>query len=152
MDTKDFILYSVFGILLAIAIVIYLKKKASAKKSIEEADQALLEGNDSLALMHLVGALSDANETPDLELGILDKIEKLYRKHQIQYDLSSYRELVENSRILLRKASKKSEKEFMEVEELKQKIREALPSIKEGDVLDHVRKAAKEFADKIAKQ
>jgi len=152
MSTMDIILFGVVATIIIVAGIMYLVKKGSAKKSIKEAEEAMLKGDDSLALMNLNSALIDADETPDLELEILDKIENLYRKNQITFDFSNYRKLIENSRILLRKTSKKSEKEFSEIDDLKQKIRNSMPPIKKGDAFDQMKEMSKNVSEEVMKK
>ncbi len=152
MSTMDIIFYVIIAIILIGAGIAYFLKKSGAKKSIKEADESILQSDDSMALLHLNSALIDANESPNLELEIIEKIEKLYQKNNITFDFSNYRKLIENSRVLLKKTSKKSSKEFEEVDSLKTKIRESMPPIKEGDVFDQMRESAQKVSEEVLKK
>ena len=129
MEWGDFFFVFIFLGIAAIAGVIYLVKMAKAKKSLEEADEAMAKGDDSGAIVLYKQALKHANEKPDMEVTIVSKLDGLFNKNQLEYNFSDYNTLIEQARVLRKKSSNKALRELGKVIKLKKEMVDKMPSL-----------------------
>ena len=126
-DVAWVIIFFVAVIILGGMVYLARAKKKEAENCLSESQAALNQKDDAAALRWLKLALEEANEEPDLEMDILAKMQDLYNCHHVSFDMSDYRKLIEQYRILYKKSSDKSYNELIEVQKLKHRLIENMP-------------------------
>lgn len=131
MEIWDFLDPIALVFLLAAVVLglLYLGKVFLGKREIGAAASAEAAGDDHGAVRSYKEALRFANEKPDREMELLDKLEAQYKKHGIEHDLEDYRTLVAQSRVLLKKGSWKALQELNKVNELKSELVDRMPGL-----------------------
>jgi hypothetical protein len=129
MDPIFIALIVVGVLLLASAGIIKAVKGGRVKKYLAEAEEAERSGDDKTVILRLKDALNNANEDAEMEASILGRLEAVYKKHQLQYDLKDFNKLTEQFNVLKKKSSNKAMRELVKVAELKKKFVEKLPEL-----------------------
>jgi hypothetical protein len=127
MEAGDFFFAYIFLGIAAIAGIVYLFHIVKAGNLIDKADEAFRQGLDKEAVTLYKKAIGHGNEGQ--ETLILTKLEKIFGNHNVQVDFTDYRKLIDQTRILSKKWSKKSEKETIKIAALKDEIISALPEL-----------------------
>jgi hypothetical protein len=129
MDFGDWGIVILFGGIAVIFYIIYLVKTSYAKKYLTEAENAMVAGRHLEAVTIFKKALWKANEKPEIETKILDRLAELYQQHKINHSFEEYRSLIKQFQVLSKKSSNKAIKEMGEVQTLKKKLIEKMPDL-----------------------
>ena len=127
MEAGDFFFTFLLLGLAAIFGIIYFIHIVRADNLINKADEAFKQGRDKEAVTLYKKAIGHGNEGQ--ETLILTNLEKIFGNHNVQVDFTDYRKLIDQTRILSKKWSKKSEKETIKIAVLKAEIISALPEL-----------------------
>ena len=85
--------------------------------------------NDREATALFKQALGSANEEPELELRIVGKLKELYARNEVEFDFADFEALVGQGKALSKKSSNKSMREYIETQQLKEKVVAKMPDI-----------------------
>jgi thioredoxin-like negative regulator of GroEL len=129
MDFGDWGIVLLFAGIAVIFYIIYLVKTSYAKKYLTEAENAMAAGNHLEAVTTFKKALWKANEKPEIEAKILDRLAELYQQHKIDHSFEEYHSLIKQFQVLSKKSSNKAIKEMGEVQSLKKKLIEKMPDL-----------------------
>jgi len=130
VDTAGWVYVGIFGVIAAGFGALYWWKVSSAKKLLGEADAAIARGQPGAAMAQLKEGLWRANEKGALERAILERIEALYRREGVRWgDGGDYRTLIAQFEQLSRADSHAAIEEMKEVQTLKQKLIERMPTL-----------------------
>ena len=120
------------GILALLAVgmfFMYRVKLGRARKVLEQAREALAEGEDDRAVLLLKEALEAANEEPRMEIEIIGHLREIYSRHGIDHDFADYLTLVDQYRALSKKSSTGVMSQIVETQNLKLKLVHRMPSL-----------------------
>jgi hypothetical protein len=116
-------------LMLATAGIITAVKRGRVKKYLAEAEEAERTGDDKAVILRLKDAVNNANEDREMEASILSRLEAVYGRHKLQYDLTDFHKLTEQFYLLKKKSSNKAVRELTKVAELKKKFVGNLPEL-----------------------
>jgi len=116
-------------LMLATAGVITVVKRGRVQKYLAAAQEAERAGDDKAAILRLKNALNNANEEREREAFVLSRLEAVYRRHDLEYDLTDFHLLTKQFYVLKKKSSNEAMREMVKVVGLKKKVVGNLPEL-----------------------
>jgi hypothetical protein len=120
---------SPFIVLAIIGYSMYFWKTIQGKKLLSKGTSLIDAGCLPQGVNVLKDALWKANEKPELERAIIQKLDRVYKQKNISFDSNNYLVLVTQYRTLSKKKSYIALEEIKKVQALKKQILDKMPNI-----------------------